>query len=579
MPTLGVHDMVKGEANIFKKGARFMQLNPMHLKVAGLLSGRLFRIPGYQRAYAWGSKQRTDFFNDIEDVARSGREHFMATVVGLGKKTRKIGADEFTEVELVDGQQRITTVIILLKAISLNLSLDVAMETKLRREIDDLLVKSDENSLILLQTNHDTSNIFTSYIRTGSAEAPKNPTSADENLLAAISECEGFALYWKDKSTLVELISIVRHSLSVIYHEIADEATVYRVFEVLNSRGLDVKWIDKLKSQLMALIFEHGKQSARKEALREMQGIWQDIYRVLGLRSDLGDEALRFSGTWRRSARPNKILSQEDAAVEIALAAGSRIPSIIQVARDLLNVVEAVRELNANVRYNAVTRISHARFVAIAIVLRKFDNKTEAELLQHWERVTFRLYGLGGADARHKVGEFVRLGHDVVRGDLSPADIKAVLLEIGEDYPMEEIIDGPTYWDYCYNDWAEELRYLLFRYEEHLCRAAGERINKGQWNKIWMEDPSKSVEHIQPQSSNLGYVHNIGNLIMLPPGLNAALGAKKPQDKANDYIVSGLRQASNVGVTLRKNRRWTKAMVLARAKDIERFVRSEWGGN
>lgn len=51
----------------------------------------------------------------------------------------------------------------------------------------------------------------------------------------------------------------------MIYHQIDDELVVYRVFETLNSRGLNVKWIGKTKSQLMALIFEYG-DSAKAEA-------------------------------------------------------------------------------------------------------------------------------------------------------------------------------------------------------------------------------------------------------------------------------------------------------------------------
>src|SRR5947209_5735315 len=94
-----------------------MQLNPLHLKVAGLLGNRLFRIPDYQRAYAWGSRQREDLFKDILEVRRSDREHFMATVVALAREIRNIGADEYRTVELVDGQQRVTTLVILLKAI------------------------------------------------------------------------------------------------------------------------------------------------------------------------------------------------------------------------------------------------------------------------------------------------------------------------------------------------------------------------------------------------------------------------------------------------------------------------------
>ena len=45
-----------------------MQLNPKHLTLHGLFQGRLFRIPDYQRAYAWGTKQRNDLFEDVQEV-------------------------------------------------------------------------------------------------------------------------------------------------------------------------------------------------------------------------------------------------------------------------------------------------------------------------------------------------------------------------------------------------------------------------------------------------------------------------------------------------------------------------------
>ncbi|MBA6125309.1 DUF262 domain-containing protein [Pseudomonas fulva] len=57
-----------------------MQLNPLHLSVAKLFEGRLFRIPDYQRAYSWQKRQRDDLLGDLEEAHRSAMEHFMATV-------------------------------------------------------------------------------------------------------------------------------------------------------------------------------------------------------------------------------------------------------------------------------------------------------------------------------------------------------------------------------------------------------------------------------------------------------------------------------------------------------------------
>ncbi len=500
----------------------------------------------------------------------------MATVVALARNHRLIGADEYKTVELVDGQQRITTIVILLKAIQKNLNQSVQAEEKLSREISELLVKGDDHSLILLQTNHSDSNLFQKYIRTGEIDNATIGTAADRNVADAANECEQFVSQWCKNKPIIELVATIRNKLSMIYHELTDEATVYRVFEVLNSRGLDVKWIDKLKSQLMALIFEHVESGSRAEAVEEMQVVWKSIYKTLGLRSDLGDEALRFAGTWSLKNRSNRIISQEDAAAELTRSAGTSLKSIAKVGAELSDVVDAVYKMHSNVRLNAVTRIVNARFVATAILLRRFDDHVERNLLGKWERVTFRIYALGGADTRHKVGDYVRLGYDIFSKQILPAEIESRLAALGEGYEIDKLLNAPDYWSDCYVWWAEELRYLLFRYDEYLAAKAGEQLSSSQWNKIWSDDASKSIEHITPQSSGERYIHHLGNLTMLQPGVNSSLKDKPPSQKASTYVACGLRATAAVGNQLSGGLVWDEAAVLARAAEIEKFVRQEW---
>ena len=119
-------------------------------------------------------------------------------------------------------------------------------------ELSELLVKGDELNLLLLQTNHDSSHLFSDYIRDGTIPTTDAQTSADQNITDAIRESEAFVVRWAESGkSLVDLIGVIRNRLWAIFHSVEDEGLVYRVFEVLNSRGLDVSWIDKLKSQLM----------------------------------------------------------------------------------------------------------------------------------------------------------------------------------------------------------------------------------------------------------------------------------------------------------------------------------------
>ena len=146
-----------------------MNIDPKNVTLAQLLQGRLFRIPQYQRTYSWQSKQRQEMFGDIQRIYDQGNDrfHFMATLVGLRREARTIMTEEHHVIEIVDGQQRITTLILLLKAITEAIDSSDAVENQIGQQINRSLVKDDEATLLLLQTNHDGSDYFANYLRQG----------------------------------------------------------------------------------------------------------------------------------------------------------------------------------------------------------------------------------------------------------------------------------------------------------------------------------------------------------------------------------------------------------------------------
>ena len=179
-----------------------LNIQPTFIKFVDLLEKRLFRIPHYQRAYSWRRAERQDMFKDLQKLKdRPGSSHFMATVVGLRRETVPIVTDEYDVIEIVDGQQRLTTLVILLKVIAQELESSLTdddkaaltIEARLERELQELLVKQDELSLILLQTNHDRSQHFANFLRDGTSPPVSDAqTLADRELLRAIHECKSF---------------------------------------------------------------------------------------------------------------------------------------------------------------------------------------------------------------------------------------------------------------------------------------------------------------------------------------------------------------------------------------------------
>ena len=323
--------------------------------------------------------------------------------------------------KIVDGQQRITTLVVLLKALQKQFDRSVPSEDKLARELQGLLVKQDETSLILLQTNHDSSHYFANYIREGTISSlDKAQTLADREILRAIQECEAFVRKWDDR---IQLLRILKNQLTFIFHELDDEGAVYTVFEVLNNRGLHVSWLDRLKSKLMALAFEQGKGN-QEEHIRELHNIWGSIYAAIGLRQGMSTEALRFAATLRSKAKPSRPFSEELAVEALIGNCGSDAGKTIPVSNWVLSVTESVDRFLQDTHRSraAVTEIVQARLLALAIILKKFPSYQENELLTLWEKTCFRVFSLCRKDKRTAVGDYVRLAWDILNDDNCEAE-------------------------------------------------------------------------------------------------------------------------------------------------------------
>ena len=430
--------------------------------------------------------------------------------------------------------------------------------------------------MLLLQTNHDSSHYFATFLRKGTFPSSAAATTlADREILRAIEECQTFTAKWTDGGeSLSSLAALLKNRLFFLLHEIEDEQTVYTVFEVLNSRGLDVSWLDRLKSILMGTAFE--LRNANMEGLvKDLHTVWRDIYSVIGLRQGLSTEALRFAATLHVMEMPNRPLSERDAVAELR-GATRTAKKLRDVATWLLRATEACETVISNPRLNAVTRISQARLLATAIHLRDDITPTQRQqLLSRWEKVSFRIYGLLRKDARTGVGNYVRLAWLVVNKKLSVDAIDKALVEIGEEFPIEDAVDLLRN-ENCYDNWEAELRYFMFRYEEHLTRKQNLNFSNEQWEKIWMVSPSESIEHIwakskAPEKSR----HRLGNLVLLPPKLNSTLQDRSAKYKATHYRKTGLLIAGEVADII-DTAGWKARSIKEREERLIEWAAEEW---
>jgi uncharacterized protein with ParB-like and HNH nuclease domain len=568
-------------------------IKPEYLTLDDLLKKRFFEIPNYQRTYSWVKKQRDDLFDDIKKILTwkdKERHHFMATIVCLDKpkESKEVGTDLFNKFDIVDGQQRITTLIILLKAISKSLAKGTVEEKEQSKIINELMVKIDKR-IILLQTNHDNNQIFRNYLEKGEKPDKKSiKTFTDQNLFDAFEECENFVKPFQYKPGLLKLLSIIKNRLGFIFYVLKDSGSVYTVFEVLNSRGLEVDWLDKCKSKLMGVIYEkYGKKIALGH-INELHKKWTEIYRTIGKADISGEEIVKFTATLLSEKQLNKPLSAEDSVEYLSEICIRDRNKVFEVIEFISKVTGKLKEIYETPRQKAVTKISQARLLAVAIMLSRLDKKEKDILLEQWERMTFRIYGLSGYDSRTSVGDYVRLSKKLFSEKMKFRKIKEELLELGSNYSIKEAT-GELNEANCYEGWEEQLRYFFFRYEEYLAKKSKSNINEEMWNQIWKESPTNSIEHIFPQTLNktngcwkgkLGtgkniiekHKHRLGNLLIVPPKINSQLGNKCFVDKLRIYKQLKLRIVDEISSC----KDWNLNAIKRREKRLIKWAKETW---
>jgi hypothetical protein len=267
----------------------------------------IFRIPLYQRPYSWGEEQAGALLDDIlafvdPDPAVNLEDltpYFLGSVV-------LIKAEERPDAEVVDGQQRLTTLTILLAVLRYmiqNEDYSNALTKYLYQEGN--LLEGNPNRYRLTLRDRD-AEFFRLYIQ-------------DPGGLARLSEIDSVSL--KDSQKLIkgnaELFQerlrrvanhirirlaqfLVRNCLMVVVST-PDFDAAYRIFSILNDRGLDLSHTDILKSEVIGRISVDRQSSFNK--------LWEDAEELLG-RDSFADLFAHIRMIFRKQKMRESILKE-----------------------------------------------------------------------------------------------------------------------------------------------------------------------------------------------------------------------------------------------------------------------------
>jgi uncharacterized protein with ParB-like and HNH nuclease domain len=253
-------------------------------------NGLLYTIPRFQRDYSWTDVEWDDLWMDIMNVLEGGSEesHYMGYLVLQSKDSKNF--------DVIDGQQRLTTLSIVILGVLSNLQklIDEGIDADRNKQRQEQLRNSfigflDPVTLIpksKLTLNRNNDYMFQNYLVT-LQPAPKRNLKATEHLLRKAYDwflnkiLDSFGRD-KDGTKLAQFVDRLADILFFTVITVSNELNAYKVFETLNARGVKLSSTDLLKNYLFSVVH---KQSGDEHEMQELENRWERLVGKMGSES------------------------------------------------------------------------------------------------------------------------------------------------------------------------------------------------------------------------------------------------------------------------------------------------------
>ena len=211
--------------------------------------GRLLEIPFYQRAYVWGEEQWARLIDDMEFVTKTKRSYFMGPVIL--KQAPVSSTSVFSDKRIViDGQQRLTTLMIFLK---------VLMLKENNNRLFDRNYRLDDDSIQLLHGRND-KDAFALVVDRPNTEKIEN-TSPASQIISAYN-------YFSEKIDTTKIDrNIIQQYVQFVCIDLGNDEDEQQVFDTINSLGVKLTTAELLKNYFF-----------NRENVREYDATWVNVF-------------------------------------------------------------------------------------------------------------------------------------------------------------------------------------------------------------------------------------------------------------------------------------------------------------
>ncbi len=549
------------------------------LTLDGVVEKGVFEIPSYQRGYAWQIRQLKDFWNDLEHVSKLGDKfHYMHSLTLRGLENEF----EDSAFEIIDGQQRLATSLILLgllakttkhkdpKYDSMNLEPVLSYKYYGLNEAFRAIM-GEEKDLERFQTSFYAKNLIDAYafFKEKISDTPVGTlekmfdaltkkmlfsvVELNDNRIDPFSSFETINNRGKDLSTL----ELFKNRLHFVAHKICNGQKLETLQQEINKtytiiyddlRSFKDDDLERFLKHFVA--YYYGENSNKfKERLLEMEFNAHRKYDDANLDDEYDkiDELLFYlsysSKVW------NFLHTLDEKSIALIFNNNKKLE--IEITPKTRTLLEKMRCLNA-LSDNAFLPLLLSLFTIQLAVRsgdeRHYTTKELEDLLEYLERFGFLIYGVAGKNTAKN--EWIELAFQAFRAyrygeeNIAIKDLptleKSFFNRQGNSALefLEENIHSKKNTEKWYQ-WGKALNYLLYEYE----------LYHNPETTLNFDSSIESIEHILPQNPDQGYsakekswaknphvVHALGNLLLISKNANSSLSNKPFDEKRKQYL-------------------------------------------
>ncbi len=515
-------------------------------------SDRIFSVPKYQRSFTWVEDNLLDFFDDLLNH-RGNKSYFLGTLLFHQKPNR----GEYEIIDIVDGQQRLTTTIIFQKAL-ISILKD-RNSTKISNKTYFRYIKDADNVYKLELENDDNAFLHASILDDENATNIETPSQ--KKLIFAKT-------YFKDNlkklsTEKLEHIYDILTNAEVILYVVNKISDATQIFELLNDRGRRLTELEGIKSFLMYKISSlHLKEF--DQPINDIQGNFSSIYRLMEQNNLNDKEILRYHTiAFEKSKiedydKPDKFIkdkinslfdkSEHDEVIKTEiLDYVKRLKKSFDISKCIKTNLPKSQNLDNLVMIGRVNPF----YPFLMIVYDKHRNDFDTFNF-YLTQFTFRASLIGLQNQNEKFYNFIRNNDNLL-------DIFKLPIQ-GNWWNINVRVQNALSYRNFYNSINKNIvKYILFKYENKLREKSGFPLFTLS-NYFETDERKKiSIEHISSQKSkNLvydeefeqNYLHSLGNLVLDSKASNSRKNNDTIDEKLSEYDKAPIMSQNEINEVL-----------------------------